>query len=159
MPQAKLSELNIAELRSLCRKSGYKGYHKLVSRVDLLEFIQAHETPDTPQECGICLTDFTNEVHLPCSHVMCFTCFVNHSRVSSVCPFCRQTFAKEVEKPAQISEMTDEAVSDVVMQCVAAATQGMYEAAIDNGLDDSSFQDALISSAATAVRMTRNWYE
>ena len=48
--------------------------------------------------CQICADVMIGQVELKCGHSLCPDCFAKHSRVSNVCPYCRDEFSSKPKK-------------------------------------------------------------
>ena len=62
----------------------------------------AAEMEEDEPTCLICTDAMDGCVTLRCGHEMCPECFARHSRLSNMCPFCRDEFAPRVKIPNKI---------------------------------------------------------
>ncbi|EAY07386.1 hypothetical protein TVAG_204930 [Trichomonas vaginalis G3] len=56
--------------------------------------IQLSPEGENPETCGICFTNRTDIVIMPCGHTICSECAQHHFANSNYCPFCREGYAR-----------------------------------------------------------------
>jgi hypothetical protein len=79
--------------------------------------LKAKETLKCDSMCAICMEEMSGTTILKCGHMMCASCFAQHSRVANTCPFCRDEFAPA---PKKQREKMPVAISDAIADQWAA---------------------------------------
>jgi len=123
------------------------------------------------EECSICMEEMSGEVTLKCGHRMCPSCFAQHSRVSSACPYCRDEFAPERGDKLGISDtlantMIIETVRDYYYnEEMEEELNGFIETLLENDtpINRANLKACVYSNMDGACRemleATEEWYE
>ena len=123
------------------------------------------------EDCSICMEEMSGEVTLKCGHRMCPSCFAQHSRVSSACPYCRDEFAPERGDKLGISDtlantMIIETVRDYYYnEEMEEELNGFIETLLENDtpINRANLKACVYSNMDGACRemleATEEWYE
>ena len=123
------------------------------------------------EDGSICMEEMSGEVTLKCGHRMCPSCFAQHSRVSSACPYCRDEFAPERGDKLGISDtlantMIIETVRDYYYnEEMEEELNGFIETLLENDtpINRANLKACVYSNMDGACRemleATEEWYE
>uniref|UniRef100_A0A8C3JKW7 RING-type E3 ubiquitin transferase n=1 Tax=Calidris pygmaea TaxID=425635 RepID=A0A8C3JKW7_9CHAR len=91
-----------------------------------------HQQASPVELCPICLDTISNEASISiCGHIFCFNCILEWSRISAVCPICRQPFHHLYHKVGpsnyEVYHITAPGALTAALQCLWEDSEGLFK--------------------------------